>query len=190
MAHCVNLLSPRAEFRSQAIRLIRLWAVAVGAVVIVIVPLGGWAWTLRRDAIHVHEALAARYEPIRRQAEANRRLSVEAARLVRDQQTTLELSRQRPIAALLAVVGEAVAATDGNVFVERMNFAPDGAVKPDAVDPESRLVLDVATTEGYDISQFAKALQNAPFTSAKIVTSEAVTSGEVAHNKHTIECVF
>ena len=189
MRQCINLMTERAEFLASTRRLVVLWSLALAGVLLVAAPLGAWAWIERREAIFEHEALQARYEPIRRLAEANRRLEAEAARLVRDERVTLTLARRRPVAALLAAVGEAVAATNGDVFVERVTLSPDAAAKPESVDPAGAVILDVITDEGYDISLLAKSLTSDPFTSVKVVSSEAV-AGDVARNKHVIECAY
>ena len=189
MGHGINLMTERAEFLAATRRLVCLWGLALAGVLMVAAPLGAWAWMGRRGVVFEHEALQARYEPIRRLAEANRRLSAEATRLVHNEQVTLTLSRRRPVAALLAAVGEAVAATNGDVFVERVSLARDAAAKPEAVDPAGTVILDVVTIEGYDISLLAKSLTSEPFASVKVVSSEAVP-GDVARNKHVIECAY
>jgi hypothetical protein len=190
MVKSVNLMSEGAQFRSTADRLLRQWALVLGGILAVMTPLAAWAWTERRGAAQEHAALVARYEPIRRLAADNRRLGEDARKLVADERTALKLSRRRPVAALLAAVSEAVRATDGEAFVEHINVARDGGAKPEDIDPAGRLLLEVATTEGYDVSQLTKALDQPPFTSVKVTLSDAVREGDVPRNTHTIECQF
>jgi hypothetical protein len=190
MANYVNLMSERAIFRATANRLVRGWALLVGVLILALLPASAWTWLCRRDVIHEQEALEARYEPIGQLAAANRRLSAEAAKLVHDEQVTLQLSRRRQVVALLAVVGEAIASTEGAAFVQHINASRDPAAKPEAVDPGGRLVIDVGATEGYDIALLVKALNRAPFSAVKVVSSESATDGEMRRDNHVIECLY
>lgn len=190
MINHVNLMSERAIFRATAERLARGWLLAIGAAVLALLPLGAWTWLSRRGVIQEQEALEALYEPIGQLTAANRRISAEAVQLIHDEQVTLQLSRRRQILTLLADVGEAIASTEGAAFVQHINASRDPAAKPEAVDPGGRLVIDVGATEGYDIALLVKALNRAPFTAVKVVSSESAGDGQVRRDNHVIECVY
>jgi hypothetical protein len=190
MASCLNLMSDAAVSRSAADRIMRGWLVVVGLFLLVITPLSTWTWLCRRDVVQEHEALEARYEPIRRLAATNRELSQNAAKLVRTERVPLELSRRRPVAALLNTIGEAIASTGGEAFIVHFSLSRDPAAKTDAVDPGGLLIIEVVTTEGYDIAELARALHQPPFKSVKVLSSEAAIEANVKNNKHSIECVY
>jgi hypothetical protein len=152
-------------------------------------PAAAWTWQRRRDVIHEQEALEAQYEPIRRLAAENRRMNAEAARLVQAERTKLELSHRRPVTTLLAVVGEAVAETEGDVFLEHVSVTQEPVSKP-GVEAGGRLVVDVSSVEGYDVARLVRALDRPPFTAVKVLSSESGVEGEIKHDRHTIECTF
>jgi hypothetical protein len=190
MASCLNLMSEAAMNRSAADRIVRGWLIVVGLCLLVIMPLTTWTWLCRREVVREHEALEARYEPIRRLNATNRDLSQTAADLVRTERVPLELSRRRPVAALLNVIGEAIASTAGEAFIAHISLSRDPTAKTDAVDPGGVLVIEVVTTEGYDIAELARELQRPPVKSVKVLSSEAAIVANVKSNKHSIECLY
>ncbi|HMP06880.1 MAG TPA: hypothetical protein PJ982_11055 [Lacipirellulaceae bacterium] len=113
-----------------------------------------------------------------------------AVSLVRDERTTLALARRRDVTSLLVAVADAVASTEGHVVIEHLTATRDPSAPPDAIDPGGRLLLDVSSTEGYDISLLARALERPPLKSVKIVRSEAVAGAETPHNHHILECQY
>lgn len=190
MASCLNLMSDAAVNRSAADRILRGWLVVVGLCLLVILPLTTWTWLCRREVVQEHEALEARYEPIRRLNATNRELSQKAVNLVRTERVPLELSRRRPMATLLNVIGEAIASTAGEAFIAHFSLSRDPAAKTDAVDPGGLLVIEVVTTEGYDIAELARALQQPPLKSVKVLSSEAAIEANMKSNRHSIECRY
>jgi hypothetical protein len=189
MAHGINLMSDRAQFRAAAERLIRGWSLGIGAMILTIAPVAAWTWQARRGVAHEQEALEARYEPIRRLAAENRRLNAAAVQLVQSERTALELSQRRPVAALLAVIGEAVAEMEGNVFITRINLTQTPANVPGVVSG-GQLILEVSSVEGFDVARLVRALERPPLRAVKVLSSEADATGEVSHDRHSIECTF
>jgi hypothetical protein len=190
MASCLNLMSQTAVNRSAADRILRGWLVVIGAILLVVTPLTTWTWLCRQKVVREHEALEARYEPIRRLAATNRELSQQAVELVRTEYVPLKLSRRRPIGALLNVIGKAIASTAGEAFIVHINMVRDSAAKQDAVDPGGVLNIEVVTTEGYDIAALVRELNQPPFKSVKVLSSEAAVEADVKNNKHSIEFLY
>jgi hypothetical protein len=198
MAVSVNLMTERAQRRAAADRILRAWGRAAGAAVLSMCALAGWEWHKCRRVTLEHEALEASYDPIRRLAGANRTLGVQAAQFVTRERIALELARHRPAAALLATVADAVAATSGAVFMERLVLSRDpvagappatGATASQAV-PAGRLTLELTSVVSYDPSELVRHLDALPFSSAKVNSSEILDDGVVARKKHVIECQF
>jgi hypothetical protein len=198
MAVSVNLMTERAQHRAAADRIVRAWGRAAGAVVLVMFALAAWQWHKCRQVTLAHESLEASYDPIRRLAGANRTLGVQAAQFVTRERIPLELARHRPAAALLARFADAVAASGGAVFVERLTLSRDPAVAgapslpataPRAI-PAGRLTLELSSVVSYDPSELVKQLDAPPFTAAKVISSEIVDDGVVSRKKHVIECEF
>lgn len=189
MNHAVNLMTEQARNRTAAQRLIRSWALVLGAMIAAATPLGAWAWQRRSGVMQIQQALEAKYEPMRRLAAENRRLTVAAAQLVKNERITLELSRERPAATLLQVIGEAVAAADGNVFVERISAVHQPLAEAGA-ETAGRVVIDVTCVEGYDVARLAFALKRPPLRAVKVVSSESGSAGEHTVDRHSLECEF
>lgn len=190
MASCLNLMSEAAVNRSAADRIVRGWLVVMALVLLIVTPLTMWTGLCRQRVVQEHEALEARYEPIRRVAATNRELSQKAVELVRSERVPLELSRRRPVAALLNVIGEAIASTSGEAFVMHISMARDPTAKPEAVDAGGVLTIEVVTTEGYDIAELVRKLDQPPFKSVKLLSSEAAVEADVRTNKHAIEFLY
>jgi hypothetical protein len=187
MASSLNMMSEAALNRSAADRIVRGWLVVTVLALLVVTPLTTWTWLCREKVVQEHEALEARYEPIRRLAASNRELSEKAVDLVRTERVPLELSRRRPVAALLKVIGDAIASTAGDAFIVHLSMARDPAAKPEAVDPGGVLTIEVVTTEGYDIAELVRRLDQPPFNSVKLLSSEAAVEADVKTNKHAVE---
>ena len=190
MRRYVNLMSEGAQFRSAARVRLRRWALALAVSVTVLTPIASWRWQDARRVRQEHEALEASYEPIRRLNTANTELRTTAVELVRDERLPLALARKRPVASLLGIVGAAAATSDGELFVEHLNVAqsppgPDGS--PAAQD---RLIVEVATTLTYDISDFTQALRVAPITDVKVASDDLVSEDGVDRKNYTLECLL
>ena len=124
-----NLMTESARMRVSAAYYLRCWGMGILAGVAAATPVAVWQWQRARTLRQEHEALEASYEPFRRLEQMNGELRTAATKLVQDERLPLELSRRRPTATLLGIVGTAVAATEGALFVEHMEVSqtPPGA---------------------------------------------------------------
>jgi hypothetical protein len=192
MAHSVNLMTDRAQFRSEAERIARGWALAIGALLVALLPLGLWAWAECRQTVREHEALEAGYEPLRRLAGVNRTLAANAAELVKRERTILELSRERSALALLAVVNEAIEESRGAAVVDHIIITRNAAIVGGASQAGvgGKMTLSASSTVSYEASRLSKSLDRPPFTAVKIVSSETAVEGETNLKHHVIECEF
>jgi hypothetical protein len=190
MAAFVNLMTERAQLRTAAARVSRCWAIIIGAMILLAVPGVLWVWHERQTIGREHAALEASYEPVRRLASANRALAASAADLVAHEKLPLELARKRPVVSLVAHVSDAVAATDGAVYLERieLNQRSPGAVQVDA--KPDKLTLEASTLPHFEASRLIAALNQPPLTGVKIVSSETVDEAGVSRKKYVIECNF
>ena len=188
MASSVNLMTDRAALRAASERILRGWALAICAVIVLLAPALAWTWRERTKAIQAHEALEAKYEPLRRLARDSRSLGAETAKLTERERTALELSNNRPVGVLLSVVASAVHASRGGVFVEHVNITQDGAKNESGAS--GRLFLDFSSTLSYDVSELTKLLDKPPIKAVKIVSSETIDDGVVPRKTHAIECEF
>jgi hypothetical protein len=186
----VNLMTERAKFTAAASRIGETWAAAIGVLLLLMLPLGGWLWQRHGVVIRQHDSLEARYEPIRRMAGANRSVSAQAAELVNREQLPLTLSRRQPVTALLGAVADAVAETEGAVFVDGIHYAkqPNGG-SDDGVAPR-RFSLDVTAAANYDISQFVGVLRQPPFTAVKIQSTAPGPDEGPRRQTYVLECEF
>ena len=186
IAH-VNLMTERAKFIAAASRVSEAWAAAIGVLLLLMLPLGGWIWQRHGAVIRQHEALEASYEPIRRLAGVNRSVGSEAAALVEHEHVALNLARRRPLAALLGVVSEAIAETEGSAFIDGIHYAPAPVASPGEETPW-RLTLEVTSAATYDISQLVDGLRRPPFTAVKILSSAPGSADGARRTTYVIEC--
>jgi hypothetical protein len=152
-------------------------------------PLMVWQWQDGRRIRQEHEALEATYEPFRRLAVTNTELRTTAASLVRDESLPLELSRNRPLATLLGIVGAAVESTKGALFIEHLDVthAPPG---DETTAIQDRLMIDAVSTPQFDISMFTDALKRTPIIDVKVVSENLIAENGVDAKNYTIECLL
>jgi hypothetical protein len=189
MAASVNLMTPRARHAAAADRILRGWSWAAVATFILLTILASWTWRQRRELMLTHDALEASYEPIRRLAAGNRTLRTKASDLVSREAIELGLSSDRPVVALLASVGQAIAASEGAAYVESMSLVHDAVTAAEAPGT-GKLTLTVTSMLGYDVSRLVKQLDAPPFTTVKVTSSETVANGDMPRKKHVIHCEF
>jgi hypothetical protein len=186
----VNLMSEKAQFHAAARRVALRWALALGAVALVLTPIGGFAWQRRRTAMAEQEMLESQYEPIRQLTSDIRRLRTDAEQLVRNKRTALELSRERPPATLLALLGASTSATEGELFIQRLTLTQIPVRNVDGADDAERLAIEVSSSVSYDIQRFVKALANEPLTEVKILSTESAASETGSRKVYGIEASY
>ncbi len=181
----VNLMTERAKFTAAASRIGETWAAAIGVLLLLMLPLGAWLWQRHGAVIRQHDSLEARYEPIRRMAGANRSVSAQAAELVKREHATLTLSRRQPVTALLGAVADAIAETEGAVFVDGIHYIE----QPDEDrNAPRRFTLDVTAAATFDISQLAAGLRRPPFTAVKVLSSAPGPEDGPRRQTYIIQC--
>ena len=190
MAHGVNLMSERAQFRAAAERLIRGWALAVGAMILAMAPVAAWTW--QQPSRGRSRAGGAR-SPLRTHSPPRRRESppdAEAAQLVQTERTALGAVAPQAVAALLAAVGEAVAEMEGDVFVERINVTQEPVADAGTSNREghwssTRRASRATTSRGS--SKPSTGRRSAP---SRCCRPRAGADGEISQTVTTIECAF
>jgi hypothetical protein len=190
MRKYVNLMSDGAQFRAAAHIQLRRWGLALVAAIIVLIPLGVARWQEARRVQQQHEALEASYDPIRRLTAMNNELRTAAATLVRDERLPLELSRKRPSGTLLAIVSEAAAASNGELYVEHLKFAQALPASAATAAGQDCLIIDVATTLTFDVANFVEALKVAPIVDVKVAADELVEENGVDRKNYSLECLL
>jgi len=190
MAFHVNLMSEKAQFHTTARRLAVRWALALAAVVLTLLPIGAYQWRQRRVTVIEQEALEAQYEPIRQLTAQIRKLRAEAESLVRDERTALELARDRSPSTLLALIGKATAAADGELFIKRLTLTQTPVRDKENPADAERLALEANSSVAYDVQRFVKNLQQAPLTEVKVLSTETATDGGDARKNHGIEASY
>jgi hypothetical protein len=190
MAAGVNLMTERALLRTAAARVSQCWAMIIGAMILLAVPGVLWTWRQRQAILREHDALEASYEPVRRLAAANRVLAASASDFVAREKLPLELARKRSVVALIAHVSASVAASEGAVFLERLELNQRGAGATEVGMSSDKLTLEASTSPAYETSQLIAALNRPPLSSVKIVSTETIEEGGASRKKYVIECKF
>jgi hypothetical protein len=186
----VNLMTERAHLRTAAARVSRCWAMIIGAMILLAVPGVLWTWHEREKIIREHDALEASYEPVRRLAAANRVLAANATAFVTREKLPLELARKRPAVALVAHVSDAIAATDGAVYLDWIELNQHGPATAGGENTADQLTLEASTLPHFEASRLISALNQPPLAGVKIVSSESIEEAGVSRKKYVIECKF
>lgn len=194
MAAAVNLMTERALLHAAAQRTGRAWATGIVVLIVALLCLSGWTWQRRNALVSQHEALEARYAPIRQLTTANRLLSAQAAELVKREWLALQLSRRRPVNTLLAIVTDAIAKSEGAAYLERITYADDVPVAPPVASAKTHptgtrtLVIQVISAQSYDPARLIDALTTSPLTGVQLMSSESVEGDGPNRKRHTIQC--
>lgn len=187
----VNLLSDDARFRSAAALNARWWALALAVLAMVLIPVTVQRWQETQDIRRNHEALEARYAPVRQLSDEIRKYRSEAATLVSVDRIPLELAQERPLATLLGLASQAAANSGGELFVEQLTVTQPGVDdEGEAAAADRRLVIRASGTLAYDVAQVVKSLEQAPIKSVKVLGTETVSENDVDRKSYTIECLF
>jgi hypothetical protein len=190
MRNYVNLLSDDARLRWSARSSALRWSLALAALVAALAPITQSQWRQTRDVRRRHEALEARYAPIRLLSDESRQYRKEAVRLVTADRIPLELSRERPLATLLGLASQAAAGSSGELYVEQLTLT-QSAVDDDADAPaERRLVLKATGTLAYDVANVIATLEHEPIKSVKVLSTETLADEDVPRKTYTIECLY
>jgi hypothetical protein len=188
MRNCVNLMSDGARMRATLRLRIRHWAAVWGLLVVAAAPFIAARWFDRHGVEQEHAALEARYEPFGRLSVENRQLRAAAQKLVKDEKISLELSRQRPVAALLGLTSKAAAATGGELFVRKITFTQDPLA--DVEKSRGKMIIEAAGTLTYDVAAFVEALTQPPFSAVRVLSTEVESQDGVEQKNYTVECEF
>lgn len=190
MKRHVNFMSEAAQFRAAVRRHLRRWAGALCACVLLLIPGGAVRWVEHAQVRHEHEALEACYEPVRRLNAINGQLRTAAMNLVRDERLALQLSRERPMAALLGRVTRAVEDSSGQLFVQRLTVSQSAPGLKTGSAGRGRLVIEAAATLTYDVSQFVESLKAPPLNDVKITSDLVVAENGIDRKNYVLECEF
>jgi hypothetical protein len=191
----VNLMTDASRFRSEARVYLRWWSCGLVGLMSALAPLSIWRWQATRSARAACEAMEASYDPIRRLVTLNRDLRNDAGELLKSERLELELAQNRPASALLNVVANAVAESNGQLFIEHLaitQHAPNGNTTPVAKEGagEEKLVIDAAAVAAYDIAPFVEALKKEPIKTAKVLSDGAPSPQDKDKKVYKLECTF
>ena len=190
MKNYVNLLSDDARLRWSARSSAFRWSLALAALLAILAPVTLSQWRETREVRRRHEALEARYAPIRQLSDESRQYRTEAVRLVTVDRSPLELSRERPLATLLSLASQAAAGSSGELYIEQLTLTQP-AVGDDADAPvERRLVLKATGTLAYDVANVVATLEHEPIKSVKVLSTETLAEDDVPRKTYTIECLY
>jgi hypothetical protein len=190
MKNYVNLLSEDALVRSSARTNAVRWSLALVALITVLAPITLSQWRETRDVRRRHEALEARYAPIRQLSDESRRYRKEAAQIVANDRILLLLARERPLTTLLGLASQAAANSSGELYVEQLTLTQPNVGDEAEAPPERRLVLKATGTLAYDVANVIEALEHDPIKSVKVLSTETLADGDVPRKVYTIECQY
>lgn len=190
MKRHVNFMSETAQFRAATRRHSRQWAYALIAGALLLIPVGAVRWVEQTRVRHQHEAMEASYEPVRRLNAINGQLRNAAENLVRDERLVLELSRDRPMAALLGRVTRATEDSNGQLFVQRLTVSQSAPGLKMGNAGHGRVVIEAAATLTYDVSQFVESLKAPPLADVKVTSDLVIAENGVDRKNYVLECAF
>lgn len=188
MRNCVNLMSDGARLRAALHVRVRLWVAVWALLVAAAAPFAAVRWLERHGIDQERAALEARYEPFGRLSVENRRLRTDAQKLVQAEKIPLDLSRQRPVAALLGLTSKAAAATGGELYVRHVAFTQDplgGGEKS-----KGKMIIAAVGTLTYDVTTFVEALTQPPFSAVRVLSTEVESQDGIEQKNYTVECTF
>jgi hypothetical protein len=185
----LNLLSQETQ-RAQLARLrIRQWSVVWLLSAGVLTVLAGVEWRRTQLAQQRREAAEEHYAPIRKLQQSNRELAERIEVLQKRESLALSLSNERPLLALLGIVGRASQAAEGRVCVQQLQWSETRRdPHTGEIAMPAALRLDGFGLDYLSIARFAAALRDVNLFAH--VQVNASNSDDKDSRSYSIECAF
>jgi len=141
MNRAINLMSERARIR-QSLRIgIRRWSRILMIVLAILALHALVVWWPTKVSGLDRAALEAQYEPIRLMKLENGELSKKIAESQQQNPLELALAARTPVLTLIGLVGLAVEGSNGQVFLEQIDYQQSNLPSQPTVRPQDQLVL-------------------------------------------------
>ena len=120
MRNTINLMSSRARVRECSRTCVRQWSriLASAAGLLVLHATVTW-WPVHINS-QQRAVLEAQYNPLRQMKATNKKLARQIAGTLDQSKLELALSKQIPVLTLVGLVSQAIADSEGKVFLERI----------------------------------------------------------------------
>ena len=191
MNRYVNLMSKQSRIREIRRTRLRQWtrALLVLAAILLAPTLAVWR--------PVHQqgkrlaALQTQYEPIRQLISENKEFRKKIDQALEQDRLALALSNQTPVVTLLGMIGQAVAAANGEVFVQRLAFEQDSHPWEESDQTPSTVTLVSLASTAYAAPGFLETWKTiVPFAAAQLVASETTVVEGNARHGFTLKSTF
>jgi hypothetical protein len=191
MSSHINLMSPRARVQECSRTRMRQWLRILAAVVGGIVLHASITWWPAYINSQQCALLETRYGPLRQMKETNKALTAQIANTHDKSKLELALSRQTPVLTLVGLVSQAVAASEGSVYLEQISYSQDNDPGEATGDSLTQVGLEGYSADPAAIEHLAESLRIAlPFADVRLEPIKQVQINASSLNAFQIECSF
>ncbi len=175
MKRHLNLMSNRSRVQTCARKRLRQWTVVLTVLGFLFIPTWFAIWLPVHQQGEEVAALEARYEPFRQMNKASKEFKKRIELVQAQEKISLALAKiDTPVVTLLGIVGKTVAESQGQVYLEKLEFQQSASLLSEQESETSRAI----SVAGRGISKksvirLRKNLKTAlPFADVKLRTSK------------------
>ena len=170
---------------------IRQWSRILTAVSGLLVLHATVAWW----PVHINSqrrtVLEAQYNPLRQMKATNKRLARQIAGTLDQSKLELALSKQIPVLTLVGLVSQAIADSDGKVFLEQIVYTQNAETGPTTAGSPAQLALEGFCTDPDAVKQLAESLRSAlPFADVNLKPIRSIEVNQHPMQTFQIVCSF
>ncbi len=191
MSSTINLMTNRARVRECSRTCMRLWSriMAVAAGLLVLHAIFTW-WPVHMDS-QQRAVLETHYHPVRQMKATNRRLAKQIAGTLDQSTLELALSEQTPVLTLVGLVSQAIADSEGKVFLQQIAYTQNVETSQTTGSSPAQIALEGFSANPVAVEQLAKSLRSAlPFADVKLKPMQSIELNQHPMQTFQIECSF
>ena len=193
MKRHLNLMSDRSRIRTCTRKRIRQWTLVLMTLCILLVPTWFAIWLpVYQQNQHV-AALETRYEPFRQMSKASKEFKKRIELVQAQEKISLALAKiDTPVVTLLGLVGKTVAESQGQVYLEKLEFQQSAAaISDEENDTTTSILVAGRGANKKSVLRLNKNLKTAlPFADIKLRSSKPEFINQKQIEKFLLQCSF
>ncbi len=191
MRNTINLMSSRARVRECSRTRVRQWSriLAAAAGLLVLHATVTW-WPVHINS-QQRAVLEAQYNPLRQMKATNKKLAGQIASTLDQSKLELALSKQIPVLTLVGLVSQAIADSEGKIFLQRIAYTQKAETPPATGGSPPQVALEGFSADPDAVEQLAESLRSAlPFADVKLEPIRSIEINQYPMQTFQIECSF
>jgi len=191
MTNHINLMTTRARVKECSRMRVKQWSRILVAVFALLAVHASISWWPIHSSSQRRELMETQYNPLRQMKAANKKLAAQIAGTLDQSKLELALSRQTPVHALVGLVSQKIAESNGEVFLEQIGYSQREKTDVSTASTRSQLALEGFSSDPIAVQRMAESLRSAlPFAEVTLHPIESIEINEYPMQTFQIECSF